>query len=71
VSYYPRNWREVLETAKDHFSAYLATQEAFPTQEEGFKEAKECIYTALATYRSEGYDVEPGMCYSLPPKSKY
>lgn len=63
MGHYPSHWQDVLNDAKTRFSAYLATVNAFPDNDEALLEAKECIYTALACHRKDGYDVEPGEQY--------
>lgn len=64
ASFYPPHWQDVISMAKLRHRNHVALIYAFPqaTSISGeSKDAMECLTEALAAYRRQGLDVEPGM----------
>jgi hypothetical protein len=63
ASFYPPRWQDVISMAKLRHRNHIALVDAFPqaTSITGeSKDAMECLTEALAVYRRQGLDVEPG-----------
>jgi hypothetical protein len=63
AAFYPSRWQEVISMAKLRHRNSIALDNAFPQATSivgDSKDAMECLTEALAEYRHQGLDVEPG-----------
>jgi hypothetical protein len=63
LEYYPRCWRTLLGEAMVLFRGSIAARNAFPTQEQGRAEAKECLQEVFHQFCDDGVQLESG--YSI------
>lgn len=60
LQFYPSQWSDVLENAKQRYRLYLATVNAFPHRKKDRQQATFSLMEAIAAHENEGGMVEPG-----------
>jgi len=58
LRYYPPIWQQVLQDAKILFQSSIASKYAFPAQDVGQQEARECIEEIVDAYRDKDFEFD-------------
>ena len=61
LRFYPSQWKDVLEKAKDAYALLIFIKFGFKTTEKDLSEATACLAKALAEHEGAGRRVEAGM----------
>lgn len=61
LQFYPTNWTEALEGAKNNWRLYLLKTWAFPKRRQHEAGLAECLMSAIAAHEADGGMLERGM----------